>query len=120
MIGFDGIVRILLGDVAGGGQQLIKHPGVGRCPLGTHLARVWAMGESPGDEPAGSRHVPLLGHQHVDDLPDLVDRAVERDLPPGELDIRFIDEPPIPDHVRTGSWRVDEQWGPTAVPSERS
>jgi hypothetical protein len=111
VIGFDGIVRILLGDVAGGGQQLIEHPGVGRCPVGAYLARARAMGEGPGEEPAGGRQVPLLGHQHVDELPELVDRAGEIDPSPGELDLRFLEEPPISDHVRTGSCRVDEQPG---------
>jgi hypothetical protein len=32
MIGFDGVVRVLLHDVARGGQQLIDHLRVGRRP----------------------------------------------------------------------------------------
>jgi hypothetical protein len=75
------------------------------------------MGESPGEEPAGGRQVPLLGHQHIDDLPELVDRAVEIDPPPDDLNLRFIDEPPIPNHVTTGSCRVDEQWGEPLYPA---
>jgi hypothetical protein len=75
------------------------------------------MGESPGEEPAGGRQVPLLGHQHIDDLLELVDRAVEIDPPPDDLNLRFIDEPPIPNHVTTGSCGVDEQWGEPLHPA---
>jgi hypothetical protein len=62
MIGFDRIVGILLGDVARGGCQLIERAGVGRCAVGGHVAGVWAMFEGAGDEPAGGRQIPLLGH----------------------------------------------------------
>jgi hypothetical protein len=51
--------------------------------------------KSAGEEPAGGRPVPLGRHQHVNDLPELVDRAVEIDPPPGNLDRRFIHEPSI-------------------------
>jgi hypothetical protein len=37
MIGFDVVVGVLLDDMAGGGQQLIKHPRVGGCPVGGDL-----------------------------------------------------------------------------------
>jgi hypothetical protein len=43
MISFDRIIGILLGDVAGGGQQFVEHAGVARCPVGGHLARVGAV-----------------------------------------------------------------------------
>jgi hypothetical protein len=39
MIGFDGVIRILFGDVARGGYQLLDHSRVGRCPVGAHLGR---------------------------------------------------------------------------------
>lgn len=39
MIGFDGIVRVLLHDMARGGQLLIEHSRVCRCPICGHLAR---------------------------------------------------------------------------------
>jgi hypothetical protein len=39
--------------------------------------------------------IPLLRHQHVDDLPELIDRVVQGDLPTGELDLGLVDEPAI-------------------------
>jgi hypothetical protein len=45
------------------------------------------MLECAGEESPGGGQVPLLGDQHVDDLPVLVDRAVEVDPPPGGLDV---------------------------------
>ena len=48
MIGFNGIVRVLLHDMARGGQQLIEHSRVGRCPICRHLAGSWAVLEGTG------------------------------------------------------------------------
>lgn len=76
MTGFNGIVCVLLYDMACGGQQLIEHSGVGRALVGGHLARAQAMLERPGEEPAGGRQIPFLAYQHVDDLPELIDRSV--------------------------------------------
>ena len=55
MIGFEGIVGVLLHDMARGGQQLIEHSRVGRCPICGHLAGSWAVLEGVGEEPAGGR-----------------------------------------------------------------
>jgi hypothetical protein len=37
----------------------------------------------------------FLCDEDVDDLAELVDRAVEIDPSPGEFDVRFVHEPPI-------------------------
>jgi hypothetical protein len=37
------------------------------------------MLEGASEEPAGGRQIPLLGHEHVDDLAELVDRPVQVD-----------------------------------------
>jgi hypothetical protein len=62
-----------------------------------------------GDEPAGGRQIPLLRHQHVDDLPDLVDRPGEGDPPPSDLEVGFIGEPAISRAVSAGPGCVDQQ-----------
>jgi hypothetical protein len=59
MARFDGIVGVLLGDVAGGGQPLVKHAGVGRCPVGGDLTRVSAVLEGVGEEPPRGRQIRL-------------------------------------------------------------
>jgi hypothetical protein len=109
MIGFDGIVRVLLHDMARGWQQLIEYPRVGMCPVGAHLGRVSAVLERTGEEPAGGHQIPLLGHQHVDDLPELVDRPIQVDSSPGDLHIRLIHKPAITGGVPAGPGRVDQQ-----------
>lgn len=76
MVGFDRVVRILLGDMAGGGYQLIEHPRVGGGAVGGDFGRRRPVLECAGEESAGGRHVPLLGDQNVDDLPVLVDGPV--------------------------------------------
>ena len=76
VIGFDGVICVLLGDVARGGYQLLDHSQAGRCPVGGHLGRAQAVFEGAGEEPAGGGQIPLLGDHHVDDLAVLVDRPV--------------------------------------------
>jgi hypothetical protein len=111
VIRFDGIIGVLLRDVAGGRKKFIEHAGIGRCPVRTYFGRMWTVLQGTGEEPAGGRQISFLGYQHVDDLPDLVDRPVQIDPPPNDLHIRLIDEPPIARGVPTEPCHVDQQRG---------
>jgi hypothetical protein len=95
VISFDRVVRILLGDVASRGQQLIEHPRIRSSPVGAHLGRLWTVVERLCEEPASGRQVPFLGHKDVNNLPKLVDRPVQIDPSPGDFDVGLVDEPPI-------------------------
>jgi hypothetical protein len=64
MIGFDGVVRILLHDVARGGPQLIEDPRVGRRPISAHLGWAWAVLEDAGEESASGRQIPILRDEY--------------------------------------------------------
>jgi hypothetical protein len=57
------------------------------------------------------RQITLVGGEDVDDLAVLVDRPVQVNPPASNLDISFIDEPPISRSVPTGPGGVDQQWG---------
>ena len=107
MICFDKIIAVLLGEMAGSGNQLVQHTRIGRCFLRHHHTRVGAVLESLGKEPAGGCQVPLLRHQYVDDLAALLDRSVQIDPAPGEPS-RFVGKPPITGNVPAGSGRVDQ------------
>src|SRR4030095_11502708 len=49
-----------------------------RCPIGGDLdLRDLGHGNHPLEEPAGRLRVALRGDEHVDDLPELVNRAVD-------------------------------------------
>src|SRR5205085_8330231 len=72
MICFDKVIAVLLGEMAGSGHQLVEHTRIGRCFVRRHRARVAAVIESPGKEPASGRQVPLVRDQYVDDLAVLV------------------------------------------------
>lgn len=58
VIGVDRVVRVLLPDMAGGGQQLIQYPWVSLCPVGGHLSGSCAVLKRAGEEPAGGRQIP--------------------------------------------------------------
>jgi len=53
---------------------------------------------------------PECGDEHVDDLPELVDRAAH--IPPlaGDLDVGLVDLPAIPDTMPAGSGNLGQQW----------
>jgi hypothetical protein len=78
MIGFDGVIRILLGDVTRGRYQLLDHPRVGRRPIGSHLGGPWAVLQDTSEEPAGGGQIPFGRDQHIDDLAVLVDRPINK------------------------------------------
>jgi hypothetical protein len=86
-------------------------------PVGAHLSRPGAVLEGTGEEPASGRQVPLLGDQHVDDLAELIDRPVQIDAPPGDLDICFVDKPAITWNVPARPCRVDQQRDKSLYPA---
>ncbi len=119
VMGFEGVVRVLLHHVVGGGPQLIQHSWVARCFIGAHLGRSRAVVEGAGDEPAGARQIPLLRCQHVDDLAELVDGPVQIDPPPGDLDLGLIHKPAVSRRVTARPRGVDEQGGEPLYPPAR-
>jgi hypothetical protein len=109
VIGFDGVVGVLLHDVADRRQQLIEYPWVGGRPISGHLGWAWAVFKSAGEESASGRQIPILRDEDIDDLAILVDRAVQIDPTPGDFDVSFIDEPAIARRVPAGPGRIDQQ-----------
>jgi hypothetical protein len=87
VISFDRVVRVLLGDVAGRGQQLSEHSRIRRSPVGAHLGRWCTVLERLGEESASGREIPFLRDEDVDDLAELVDRSVQIDPSPGDFEV---------------------------------
>ena len=109
MICFDPVVRVLLGHMRSGRDQVAENPQVCAALSVGHLHGRVLVAESAFEEPAGRRGVPLFGQQHVDDLPELVDRPIQVPPPASDLHIGLIHEPPIPDRVPTRPGGLGEQ-----------
>jgi hypothetical protein len=76
------------------------------------------MTQGADEEAACRGGVPLLGQQHLDDLPELVDRPVQVPPPTGGLDVGLIDKPPVPG--RMPKWPgIGEQREPLHQPVHR-
>ena len=73
MVGFDGIVRVLLDDMKCHWNKVVEHLRVGGCPVGRHLRPVMPDGESTIEECPSSKQIPPIGQVDVDDLAVLVD-----------------------------------------------
>jgi hypothetical protein len=61
------------------------------------------------EEPLGGLGVSVSGDEHVDDLAELVDRAVDVAPPAGDLHIRLVHEPAVPDQVAAWPGGVGQQ-----------
>jgi hypothetical protein len=111
VIGFNRVVSVLLGDMTGGGHQLIEHPRVGGRAISGDLDRGRPVIKGTGEESASGGQIPLLGDHDVNDLAELVDRSVQIDPPTADLDVRFVDKPTIAWGVPAESGRINQQWG---------
>jgi hypothetical protein len=109
VVGFNCIVRLLLRDAAGGGQQLIEHSQIRGSPVGAHLGRAWAVVERLAEEPVSGREISFFRDEDIDDLAELVDRSVQMDSSSSDFEIGLVDKPPIAGYVPAGSCRVDRQ-----------
>jgi hypothetical protein len=70
-----------------GRRRALKRPGLGL--IGLLMSGVQPVFEGVGDEPAGGRRVPFLGHQHADDLPVLIDRSRQKTQRPVASPVRY-------------------------------
>ena len=77
VIGFDGVVGVLIYDVARRRQQLIEYPWVGGRPISGHLGGAWTVLQCAVEESASGRQIQILCDQDIDDLAILVDRPVQ-------------------------------------------
>jgi hypothetical protein len=102
VIGFDGVVRILLGNMQCRRDKLVKDRGVGRCPVGGGLGRDGTCAQRAGEEPAGGCQVAPIGWQHVDELAVLINGPIEITPLPGHLDVRLVSELPVTGSMTAG------------------
>jgi len=78
VVALDAVVGVLVGPMPRRRQQVIEHRRIRRCPVGGDLDRQDpGRADRPLNAPTGSRRVPPWSDEHVDDLPELVDRAID-------------------------------------------
>jgi hypothetical protein len=58
--------------------------------------------DSAFEEPPGGLRVATHGYEHVDDLPELIDRAVEVAPPASHLHIGLVHEPAVTNSMPAG------------------
>jgi hypothetical protein len=59
----------------------------------------------------GGLGVATRGHEHVDDLPELVDRPVDVASPTGDPHVGLVDLPAVTDAMAAGPGRLGQQRG---------
>jgi hypothetical protein len=110
MIGLDTVVGVLLGVVPWCRLQLLQPDRIRRRWIGDHLNRCHLGGvDGPVEEPAGRLGIPVWRYQDVDDLAELVDRAVDVTPLASDLHLRLVHLPAVPDGVATRSSGVGQQ-----------
>jgi hypothetical protein len=94
----------------GSRQQLLEHRRVHRRVIGNDFDRHDLCGaDGLLEEAAGGPRVPPYGHRDVDDLAELVDRAVDVPPPTGDLHVGLVDLPAITNRMPTGPGRLGQQ-----------
>jgi hypothetical protein len=110
MVGLDPVVRILFGAMPRCRQQLLQHHRVGRCLVGDDLHRRHLRGaDGPFEEPAGCHRVTPRGHEHVNDLADLINRPVHVLPPASDLHVRLVHEAAASHGVPARASRLGQQ-----------
>src|SRR5262249_35621309 len=82
--------------------------GIDRRPIGGDLDRRQPLLQRTSEEAARGRGITPPGDQHVDHLPVLIDRAIQVAPATGDLDVRFVHEPPTPGGVPSRPPAPDE------------
>src|SRR5829696_3709639 len=104
------LLPILLDAVPGGWKQLLEHRRVHRRLIGGYLAGCDLGGANrPLEEPAGCPHVPPGSDEHVNNLPELVDRSIHVAPLSGNLHVGFVHLPAVADSMSAGPSGVDQQ-----------
>jgi hypothetical protein len=118
VIGLDPVVGLPIGAMPRARQQFLQHHRTGRRAVGRDLARRrLGCAERPLEAPPCTGAVAPRPSEHVDDLPCLVDRAV--DIPPaaGDLHLGLVDLPAIADLVPAGPGGLSQQRREPQVPA---
>jgi hypothetical protein len=109
MVGLDPVVGVLVGAMPCK-WQLLQHGRVDRRPIGGDLdGPDLGRADGPLKEPPGSRGISPSGDEHVDDLPELVDRTADIAPPPGDPHLRLVHRPAISHGVATRSGSLSQQ-----------
>jgi hypothetical protein len=103
VIAFDVVVGVLLRAMPHDREHLIQHDRVGRRLVGDDLHRCH-LGRADGllEELTGCGRVTTRGDEHVDDLPELIDRSVHVAPLASNLGVGLVDLPAVPDGVPAG------------------
>jgi hypothetical protein len=102
VIGLNSVVGVPLGAVPGRLEQVVQHRQVGQGSVGDDLNRS-DLGRSDGPfEKARAAAASRCGHEHIDDLAELVDRPIDVAPVAGDLGVGLIDLPVVADRMPAG------------------
>ncbi len=119
VVRFDSIVGVLGGVVQCGRQEVRDHADQGVGPVSGDLSRLTVRADRIGEECRRSSQITLRGHEHVDDLPVLVNGPIDVPPGPGDLHVGLIDKPVTTHAVAARPSRVDEQGREPLSPPEQ-
>jgi hypothetical protein len=115
----DPVVGVLGGVVKCSRRKVRDHADQGVGPVGGDLGRRAVRENRVIEELRGGLEVSPLGHEHVDDLPVLVNGAVDVSPGPRHLHVGLVDKPVITHPVAARPGSVDVQWGEPLDPTEQ-
>jgi hypothetical protein len=91
-------------------NSALEHYRIRRCSVGDHLYGGHLRGvDGLLEEPAGRLDVSPRGHEHVDDLPELVNRPVDVAPVASDLHVGLVHEPASSNMMTAGSRGLGQQ-----------
>jgi hypothetical protein len=110
VVGFDPIVRVLLGVVERRRDELIDHRPEGPGPIGHDFGRIATRAKRRREEPSRRRDVAFCRDADVHDLAVLIDGSVHVPPPARDLHVGLIHVPTTTNGVPARPGGVNEQW----------
>jgi len=106
----DPVVGVLVGAVPCRREQRVQHRRVHRGPVGCDLDWPNSCGaDGLLEEPVGSVSVSSGGDEHVDQLAELIDRAVHVAPFSGDLHVGLVDLPAVTEGMPAGPGSLGQQ-----------
>src|ERR1035437_7781981 len=119
VVSLDPVVGILGGVVQCGRQEGRDLADQAVGPVTGDLSRLTVRADPIGEVCCRSPQITLPGHEHVDDLPVLVNGPIDVPPGPGDLHVSLIDKPVTTHDVAARPSRVDEQGREPLNPPEQ-
>ena len=112
VVAFDAVVRILLSVMKRAWDEVFDRGPQRGGPIGHDLDRLTVQAQRCREEPSCGSEIAAHRDEYVDDLPVLINGAVDVAPRAGDFDVGLVDVPTVADRMATWAGRVGGPFDP--------